>query len=75
MAIAEAVLCVVEEKDLPLHSREMGDGLMASLRALKEKHSCIGDVRGSGLYLAVDFVKSSTNKQPAPDVAQAVQKL
>ncbi len=74
MATAEAVLCVIEEKQLEAHAREMGDGLLASLKALQEKHSCIGDIRGSGLCLGVDFVKSSESKEPAPELAQAVQK-
>lgn len=72
MATAEAVLGVVEDKQLAVHASEMGDCLLTSLQALQKKHCCIGDVRGSGLCLGVDFVKSS--KEPAPDVAQAVQK-
>ncbi|XP_064404566.1 ethanolamine-phosphate phospho-lyase-like [Halichondria panicea] len=73
MATAEAVLSVVEEDRLQGHAKEMGDYLKARLEALKEKHTCVGDVRGSGLLLGVDFVKDPKSKEPAPDVAHFVQ--
>ncbi len=73
MATAEAVLSVVEEDRLQGHAKEMGDYLKARLEALKEKHTCVGDVRGSGLLLGVDFIKDPKSKEPAPDVAHFVQ--
>ena len=74
MAVAEAVLSVVEEEKLQSHAKEMGDYLKDRLVALKEKHPCIGDVRGSGLFLGVDFVKDPESREPDPDVAHYVQK-
>lgn len=74
MATAEAVLSVVEDEQLQSHAQEMGDYLKTHLEALKEKHPCIGDVRGSGLFLGVDFVKDTKSKEPDPNVAQFVVK-
>lgn len=75
MAIAEAVLSVVEEEGLQAHATEVGDYLKEGLIALKEKHQCIGDVRGSGLFIGVDFVKNRETKEPDGQLAHNVEKL
>lgn len=38
------------------YATELGAHGLTRLRALKERHSIIGDVRGKGLWLAVEFV-------------------
>ena len=47
------------EGGLVENSREVGAYLEAGLNKLKEKYDCIGDVRGLGMMLGVEFVKSS----------------
>ena len=42
----------------------MGEYLGARLRALRDKHVSIGDVRGLGLFWCVDLVKNRQTKQP-----------
>ena len=42
----------------------MGELLGAKLRALAEKHPSIGDVRGIGLFWAVELVKDRATKEP-----------
>jgi len=42
----------------------MGELLGAKLRGLAEKHPCVGDVRGLGLFWALDLVKDRTTKEP-----------
>lgn len=39
------------------NSREVGSYLENGLRKLQEKYDCIGDVRGKGMMLGVEFVK------------------
>ncbi|MFN6964887.1 MAG: acetyl ornithine aminotransferase family protein [Pyrinomonadaceae bacterium] len=39
------------------NAREVGGYLEAGLRKLQDKYDCIGDVRGMGLMLGVEFVK------------------
>ena len=41
---------------------------------MKEKFPCIGDVRGLGAMLVVEFVKDRKTKEPDMDMAMAVIK-
>ena len=55
------------EGGLVENSREVGAYLEAGLNKLKEKYSVIGDVRGLGMMLGVEFVKGSGDDPHAPD--------
>ena len=55
--IGEAVLDVIEEENLQQHALEVGNYFMKKLRALQQKFSSIGDVRGSGLFIGMELVK------------------
>ncbi|TPW21832.1 MAG: 4-aminobutyrate aminotransferase [Elusimicrobia bacterium] len=56
------------EKELAKNARVMGERMMAGLAKLQAKHSVIGDVRGAGLFIGVDFVKDRETKEPAKDL-------
>ena len=42
----------------------MGEKLGQKLAAIKEKHPSVGDVRGRGLFYAVDLVKDRAKRTP-----------
>ena len=63
-AAALATLDLVES-ELMANARVMGERLMAGMRALQEKHEVIGDVRGVGLFIGVEFVKDRAAREPA----------
>jgi len=46
--------------------------LIAGLRGSQERHALIGDVRGSGLFLGIDFVRDPETREPAPDEASYI---
>ena len=69
MAVSNAVLSVIEEEGLQLKSQELGDHLKSGLEELKEKYSCIGDVRGVGLFLGVDLVRDRESREPDKELA------
>jgi 4-aminobutyrate aminotransferase-like enzyme/Ser/Thr protein kinase RdoA (MazF antagonist) len=60
-----AVLDVLEEEHLQEHALQAGAYLMRSLKALQERHTLIGDVRGSGLFLGIDLVLDRDTREPA----------
>ena len=73
-AIGTAVLEVIEKENTQANCLELGRYLLAGLDKLKARHSCIGDVRGMGLMLGIEFVKDRGTKEPAKEIcAQAVE--
>ena len=64
MAAAQAVLNVIKEEQLQAHSQKVGAQLQAELRKLMDKHDCIGDVRGAGLFIGFELVTDRHSKQP-----------
>ena len=59
-----AVLRTILDEDLPAHAARMGKQLADGLRALGERHTMIGDVRGRGLAIGVDLVQDRESKAP-----------
>jgi 4-aminobutyrate aminotransferase len=74
-AAANATLDVIEDEGLVANARERGDQMLAGLRALAPKYASIGDVRGLGLMLALEFIKpgEGDGRVPNPDVTKRVQ--
>jgi alanine-glyoxylate transaminase/(R)-3-amino-2-methylpropionate-pyruvate transaminase len=73
-SIGKAVLEVIERENLQANSLELGARMKAGLEKLKAKHKVIGDVRGMGLMLGIEFVKDRATKEPAKEAcAQAVE--
>lgn len=66
LTLAPAIASIEEMKRMKLAERatEMGGYLGPKLEALKAKHRCVGDVRGLGLFWAVDLVKDRAAKTP-----------
>lgn len=63
---ALATIGVIEEQRLAENAEVMGKHLREGLLALQEKYPCIGEVRGKGLMIGVEFVHEA--KQPAADL-------
>ncbi|WP_432444858.1 aminotransferase class III-fold pyridoxal phosphate-dependent enzyme [Rhizobium leguminosarum] len=64
MAAASAVLDVIENENLMQNARKTGDYLLAGMDSLKERFTSIGDVRGSGLFLGLEFVGNQGSREP-----------
>ncbi|WP_151777099.1 aspartate aminotransferase family protein [Acinetobacter brisouii] len=64
MAAAQAVLKVIQEEELQAHSKKVGALLQAELAKLMDKHECVGDVRGAGLFIGFELVKDRDSKKP-----------
>ncbi len=55
------------------NAREMGEYMKGALEEIKSAHDSIGDVRGMGLMLGVDFVKDQKTKKPAVELRNSVE--
>lgn len=64
MAAAQAVLKVIEQEQLQQHSHKVGAELLAALQQLMQRHACIGDVRGAGLFIGFELVTDRDSKTP-----------
>lgn len=69
-AAALAALRIIERDDLPGKARHIESIVRPRFEALMEKSGHIGEVRGRGAMLAVEFVKPGTRE---PDAAAAKQ--
>jgi len=66
LTLAPAVAAIGEYRRLDLieKSRKDGEYLLARLRELQARHRSIGEVRGLGLFAAVELVKNRATKAP-----------
>jgi 4-aminobutyrate aminotransferase len=71
-AAALAVLDVFEEEDLVARGVAVGARIRERMLDWQRRHTEIGDVRGLGAMLAVEFVTDPATKTPAPELALAV---
>jgi 4-aminobutyrate aminotransferase-like enzyme len=71
-AVGLAVLNVVLENHLQEHALHVGEQMLKGLVQLMEQYPIIGDVRGSGLFLGVELVRTRTTLEPATEEASFV---
>lgn len=72
MAAAQAVLDVIRHEGLQENAREVGEYARDGLRDLADRHACIGDVRGAGLFFGAELVLDRGGKTPATEFTKAV---
>ena len=72
LAAAVAVLDVFEEERLVERAQRIGETIRARMLAWQERFAAIGDVRGVGAMLAVEYVEDRETKEPAPGIASRV---
>ena len=73
-ASALAVIDIMETEQLAEHAREIGDYLLERFRRWQEIFPVIGDVRGQGLALALEFVKDRATKEPYRELVQQISR-
>ncbi|XP_003738562.1 ethanolamine-phosphate phospho-lyase [Galendromus occidentalis] len=74
VAIANAVLDVIENENLQQHALDVGQYLIEELCKIQRRRPLIGDVRGTGLFVGIDLVKNRVTKEPASDEALYVSR-
>ena len=67
-AIGQSVLDVIADQHLQANARTMGNYLMSNVRDMAKEFEFIGDVRGSGLFIGVEFVTDRDSQNPATEM-------
>jgi len=73
------IACVSAIKTLELiengmmqNAAEMGAYMLDVLAEMQARHPSMGQVRGKGLMIGIEFVKDPQTKEPAPDLRNAI---
>jgi adenosylmethionine-8-amino-7-oxononanoate aminotransferase len=74
-AVGRAVLKILKDEGLVQASRDKGERLMKSLRESLAEDPHVGDVRGSGLMVAVELVEDRATKRPFPRGTRATEQV
>jgi adenosylmethionine-8-amino-7-oxononanoate aminotransferase len=64
LAASLATLEIIEQEDLLANVRTRGESLLATLRDRLADHPNVGDVRGRGLFIGIEFVQDRPAKTP-----------
>jgi 4-aminobutyrate aminotransferase-like enzyme len=75
-AVGNAVLDVLEGERLVENAAAVGGYTLGLLQGLAARHNLIGDVRGAGLFFAVELVSDRGTKAPAtPETKRLVNRM
>ncbi|GHO81486.1 4-aminobutyrate transaminase [Ktedonobacter sp. SOSP1-85] len=69
-----AVLDVFEQENLLGRSQQLAERFSSQCQALQQEVTEIGDVRGLGMMLALEFVRDRESKEPAPELVDQIVK-
>jgi 4-aminobutyrate aminotransferase len=69
---ALATLKVIEQESLLAKAEETGEYIMSALSDMQTRHPNIGDVRGRGLMIGMEFVKDRETKERAIELRNNV---
>ncbi len=70
-----AALGFMIRNELTEYSLNLGELMLSMLKEIEKDSRIVGEVRGKGLMLGVEFVKDKATKEPAPELATSVRTL
>jgi 4-aminobutyrate aminotransferase/(S)-3-amino-2-methylpropionate transaminase len=71
---ASATIKYMKDINLNEKANKVGDVIITRLQNLKKQHSEIGDVRGIGAMIAIEFVKNGDPRQPNSEICPKIVK-
>jgi 4-aminobutyrate aminotransferase len=74
---AAASLATIDllEKEYIQNAAEVGEYTLDALEEIKVRHTSIGDVRGKGLMIGIDFIKDKETREPATELRAKIENL
>ena len=68
-AAGAAALRAIDEEELVENARVVGEKFLAMLKPFEDAFSFVGEVRGRGMFLAIEMVKDKKTKEPISGLA------
>tara|TARA_B100000315_G_C14584537_1_gene592221 strand:- start:1577 stop:2986 length:1410 start_codon:yes stop_codon:yes gene_type:complete len=72
-AAGAEVISFLTEKRIVERANRLGETVLKYLKDLQSVTDSIGDVRGRGMMIGIEFVRNKESKDPAPEMATQVQ--
>eukprot|EP00117_Sycon_ciliatum_P018591 scpid52834/ scgid17129/ Alanine--glyoxylate aminotransferase 2, mitochondrial; (R)-3-amino-2-methylpropionate--pyruvate transaminase; Beta-ALAAT II; Beta-alanine-pyruvate aminotransferase; D-AIBAT len=63
-AVASSVLDVIDEENMQANCEDVGTYFLQRLASLRDEFEIVGDVRGKGLMIGVEFVEDKESRTP-----------
>ncbi len=73
LAVGAETLRILKEDDLIARTRVRGERLVGEFRGFADRHPTIGDVRGKGFMIGVEFVRDRASRAADGDRAKAMR--
>ena len=74
IAAGASAIKFVKDNNVEQHVEALGKEIMERLEKIREKSRFIGDVRGLGLFIGIEYVKDKTSKEPFPEIVGELRK-
>lgn len=74
-ASALALLKVMKEQDYPKKARDIADKAMKAFNSWKDKYEVVGDVRGLGCMMGIEFITDKKSMKPNADLVNKIVQL
>lgn len=74
MAAGSAAIDFLRDYELCKHSATLGDEAINRLKALQDEIPQLGEVRGKGLFIGLEFVTDRKTREPNAKIVQEIQK-
>jgi diaminobutyrate-2-oxoglutarate transaminase len=72
-AAGAVALDFMVKNELAKHALSLGAKMLSMLKKIEKDSKIVGEARGKGLMLGVEFVKDKATKEPAPELATRVR--
>jgi 4-aminobutyrate aminotransferase-like enzyme len=75
MAASLATLTILEKHKIPENAAKQGEKITKFIKSLMGKYPQIGDIRGPGLFIGVEFVKDPKTKEPYNELVAKIVEI
>lgn len=74
IAAGLSALKFAKRNNLEDYVKKLGAKMLEHLKGIQEKSKFIGDVRGIGLFMGIEYVKDKESKEPFPEIVGQLRK-